>query len=129
MHELQKKRKLKKIIYSRGSAVLLIIISVILFRGSWEVHQKEAQSRNDLENVRRELEVTEAKESFLTASLGSLDTTRGQEEEIRDRFNVTKPGEKVVFVVDSTENSEAENQTEGGLWTKVKVFFNNIFSN
>lgn len=90
------------------------------------MYKKKVHSVEDLEKVSKAMDIAKNKEAALIESLESLDTIRGKESEVRDRFNVTKPGEKVVLIVEDSANSSGESEKPEGFWPKVKNFFGSI---
>lgn len=127
MLELKKRRRINRLIYSKGAIIGLLILVGILARGSYEVYKKKNQSEMDISHVTLELMEARAKEAALRKSIDELETARGKEAEIRDRFNVTLPGERVVVVIEGEEDNSANTSPKKGVWGSVKSFLKGIF--
>ncbi|MDE2078814.1 MAG: hypothetical protein KGI73_00340 [Patescibacteria group bacterium] len=57
-------------------------------RVAWEAHTNEASALADLQS----------RQAVLSADVQSLDTSRGVEAEIRERYPLAKPGESVIVI-------------------------------
>ena len=110
MLEFQKKKRIRKILYSPIVLLLLAIIFVLLFRGTWGVYKKE-------------IDKLISRQNSLTSSLDYLKTDQGVEGEIRSKFRAVKEGEKVSVIVDDqkSDSTSTASSTEEGFWSK---FFN-----
>jgi cell division protein FtsB len=111
MLEFQKKKQLRKILYSPIVLLLLAILFVLLFRGVWGVYQKERLSSQNLEKERNELAKLVDREKNLAASLDYLKTEQGVENEIRTKFRAVKDGEQVAVIIDSQATRTAQSAT------------------
>ena len=80
-------------------SILLAILIILLVKPVYQLSQKNrlvsAERQSLLEEV-AELKVRQAK---LAVEVDRLVTDRGVEEEIREKFNVVKTGEKVISLV------------------------------
>ncbi len=120
MLEFQKKKQLRKILYSPIVLLLLAILFVLLFRGVWGVFQKERLSAQNLEKERNEFEKLAQREKTLAASLDYLKTDQGVENEIRTKFRVVKGEEQVAVIVDSQATGTEETATTThGFWYRL----------
>jgi cell division protein FtsB len=122
MHDFQKKKRIKKIIYSPVVIAILVLFLIILIRGVWGVYKKAYISTGNLEREKLELEKLSFRQKNLASSIDYLKTDQGIENEIRTKFRAVKEGEKVVIIVDdqtiSTTSSEITTSTHG-IWYKV----------
>lgn len=114
MLDFHEKRKLKSWIYSKPTAVLVLIAAVLL---SFSVHERyvaeRETARKSAERI-EELRQLEERASVLDSEVRRLKSERGIEAEIRDRFEVAKKGEQVVIIVGDDEigtNSEPAAET------------------
>ena len=55
---------------------------------------------------------------MLESEIGRLKTDYGTEEEIRSKFNVAKPGETVVMVINNSSSSNTNNSKES-FWSRL----------
>lgn len=88
-------------------AVILIVVSVFLLRSVWDVYKKSVVARISMDEARSDLEALQLKKTGLEREINSLSTERGIEEELRRRFQVVKPGEQVLVIVDKNDNKKA----------------------
>lgn len=122
MMEFQKKKKIRKFLYSPITLLLLAIIFVIIIRSLWGVYNKEKLSFENLNQEKLELEKLYSREKTLASSLEYLNTDIGIESEIRSKFRAVKDGEKVVVIIDNETSTTKETST-----TTKKGFFYNLF--
>lgn len=125
MIEYQKKKKVKRMLYSPIVLLLLAIIFVILFRSLWSVYKKEKVSDENLSKERIELEKLSLREKSLASALEYLKTEQGIESEIRSRFRLVKEGEQVAVIVDeeATDTQEQASTTNRGFWYRIFHWF------
>lgn len=108
MREFQRKRPLKRILYTPVSIVVLLALLSLIGRATWNMYGKERESRKQLERATVELAAFEAREKELTERIARLKTQEGIEAEIRGQFPVTKPGERMVVIVEEKANETEE---------------------
>ena len=100
MRELERRQKFKKRIYSIPSLILLVILLLLSIRGTWAILNKKHESEQYVKNLQQESQQLEEREKNLEADINYLKTEEGIDEEIKERFNVSKAGERVVIIVD-----------------------------
>lgn len=125
MIPFQERKKLRKILYSKASLVVLLGVLFVAGRGVWRIQEKVSVARAERDLAVRSFADIESRTKELQASLARLKSDRGIEEEIRQKFTVALPGEEVVVVVDESakkgKNGEAvQNQN---LWLRIVSFF------
>lgn len=124
MLEFQKKKQIRKIIYSPIILLILGIILVLLVRGAWGVYKKAQISSQNLEQERNELEKLATREKNLASSIDYLKTDQGIESEIRTKFRAVKEGEKVVVIVDDQASITPRTATTThGFWYNMFHWF------
>jgi len=101
MLEFQKKRKVRRWLYSNWTVGVLLLLLLLGGDAVWKIYQKEAVSRANLVEAQKELERLKVRQNDLTQSVDRLRTPAGIEEEIRNKFSVVKDGEQVAIIVDS----------------------------
>ena len=104
MREFQEKRKFKKIIYSGWLQAILGIVFLALVFSTVKVYKKSRINVQKSEEIKEELVKLETRNAELAAEAARLGSESGKEGEIRKRFDVAKPGEKILVIVD--KNSE-----------------------
>jgi cell division protein FtsB len=111
MLDFHEKRKLKSYLYSRYVVGALFIFAILLSISVFEryvAERKVAQKRDEIKN---ELEALQQRESVLEAEVSRLKSDRGLEEEIRDRYEVSRAGERIVVIVGDDEREETSSST------------------
>jgi cell division protein FtsB len=125
MLEYQRKQKVKNILYSKASILILIVFLGFLAKGAWGMYGKMKASSEARETTARELKNVSDRKNSVTKEIGSLKTKEGMESEIRSKFNVAMPGEQVLILIKG-EEAPQEIKEEGffqSMITKTKVFF------
>jgi len=124
MREYEEKKKISRYLYSKPSLAVLIILIMLLTKATWNVYGKYKESSKSLALSTRELKDLENKENDLTIKVEALETNRGIEAEIRDKYPVTKEGEYMVVIVDNASGSKNQNiQSKESLWQKFLDLF------
>ncbi|MBI4692167.1 MAG: septum formation initiator family protein [Candidatus Terrybacteria bacterium] len=128
MREFQEKRKLRKIIFSKTTLVLLLFISFFLVFSTIKIYFKNRNVLSKNEKIKNELAQLNQRKSELEKEISRLGTESGIEEEVREKFDLLKPGEKVVVIVDKNqENDKINLGEETGFFGKILSFIKNIF--
>jgi cytoskeletal protein RodZ len=126
MREFQDKRKVRRVLYSKTVLVVLFILIVLLFRGTWNVYVKAKESKHQSEISKQELATVQARHNFLNKEIEHLDTAIGKEDEIRQNFQVAKEGEEIAVIVEATSTVNTEVEEQGALkkvWNKFIHIF------
>ena len=120
--DFHEKRKLKKLLYSKPTLIVLGFLVVWLSFNVFSMYKKERDTRLRRIEQREVLNELESREESLREEIERLSTERGIEEEVRSKFEVGKEGEEVVIIVD---NPEAEDSNIKDL---KKTFWQKVFS-
>jgi len=113
----------RKILFSWPTFLVLLVIAVLLSRSVYSLYTRERATAQLLSDRRAELADVEARAAIIESKLKNLDTPRGVEEEVRSRFEVAKPGERVIVIVDQNGDASSSAVTELGFWSRVRAFF------
>lgn len=102
-----------------GSFILIGFASV-----TWRVYSKERIARQEHLDEVQTLADLSARKTTLEEELKRLDTERGIEEEVRKRYQLTKPGEReIVLVDDKSLNASSTTGEKGGFWATMMSWF------
>jgi len=133
MHNVNKRwrrKKVRRLIYSNWSVLLLIIVTVFLGYQVTGLHKKWSVSELRRTTAGVELRYYTDEEQSLRERIEQIQTPEGREKAIRQRFNVVKPGERVIYVVeeDNTFGSDIVLDKEvvdekGGFFDFLREFF------
>ncbi len=127
MLDFKEKRKIKRLLYSKLTIVVLGIMLAFLLSSVWGVYKKASIAYNNKERISKDLKSLQARKEALVSDIEKLKNSRGVESELRDRFGVVKEGEEVVVLVDPTtkkgQNDEQDAMNSRGLWQKfIRIF-------
>ena len=123
MRNFQNKKNTRGILYSRP---VLVCIALILLFFMWGVvrffiKMEETSKNRDIAELKL-VELNKNKDKLIS-DIENLNTDRGKEASIRDKFGLAKEGEGLIVVVDEKVNT-VENETEDknwatSLWSKI----------
>ena len=126
---LDKTPKLKRPLrYSIPALIGIAFLVVLLARATIGVYHKEAESHRNLAAVSAEFKMLQERHEVLKRETNKLNTQEGIEQEIRKKFQVAKPGESLLVVVDKPLPPSAEKDEAGffsKMWSNVSGVFNN----
>jgi len=129
MREFQEKRKFKKIIYSGWLQIFLGIVLLALIFPTVKVYKKSRISVQKSQEIKEEIAKLEKRNAELAAEAARLESESGEEGEIRKRFDVAKPGEKILVIVDKNSEDVKINGAENSvglfsqIWRWMKSWF------
>jgi cell division protein FtsB len=117
MRELQQKQKLKSRLYSIPALLVLALFTIFVAKGMVGVIQKEQESAADVQMLKTKLTTLSTEQSSMKDDIASLNTQAGVDEEIKEKFNVSEPGEHVAILVDPTTTGTSS-ATSTDAWYK-----------
>jgi cell division protein FtsB len=120
MKELRDKQNFKKALYSFPALIVLVIVAFLLARGAASIVAKERESASTIEVLEEKNAALKERQVSLREEVERLSTMEGIIEEIRAKFNVTRPGEHLAIVIE--EEARATSTEEGGLKRGWKWF-------
>ncbi len=103
MREFEQKKKIRKTIYSKITAVFLFIVLIFLLHATYQIYKKTVESRKQLEAVENKIIELDLKKEKLAEQISDLESSVGQEEEARNRYSLAKEGERAVVIIDKEE--------------------------
>ncbi len=125
MREFQEKHVVKRRLYSKTTVCILLIVLLLVAKGVYGVYAKETESRLEVERVKKEQDMLQSRYENIERGSEELKGQEGVEAEIRGKFDVVKPGEGVIVVVD--KNPTAIEQNKQGVlkrfWDSVMGIF------
>lgn len=114
-------RPLPFLLYNRVVLGALIVIFIIFGVSAGELVIKERETHKDLVSARAEKAAVEERKVALEASLASLQSERGKEAVLRRTFDVAKPGEEIIVLLDQEVPQEKEEKQT--LWGWISRIF------
>ncbi len=121
MKKFEAKKQIKSKIYSKTTLIILIFIIILLIKGVFVLYLRNKESIEVRDGSEAKLLSLENRRNTLSAEIEKLNKDDGVEEEIREKFNVAKPGEKVVIIVPEEEATTTPEKKGffSSLWQKI----------
>lgn len=119
---MQRRRKIQAFLYSKLTLVILFVLLFVVGKATLGVYKKNIESAKAAASVRAEAAVLESKQKILSEENKRLDTEKGQEEVIRQKYSVAKPGEEMYIIVESKDEASTTPEAESW-WGKFGNFF------
>ncbi len=119
MKELQQKQKIKRRLYSLPALVIMFIIVGFALRGVYGVVIKNRESAQYVTNLKEKMAVLNAREIELKAEIARLETSEGVDKLIKEKFSVSKEGEKVAVIVDRETRSTSTESIQMNWFQKL----------
>jgi len=125
MKENQPKKKYHFNLYSKPFLIFLVVVVILLVKGTWGVLQKERESKRNVAEVSQELVQLSKRKELLQSQIQKLNTEEGIEESLRQKFQISKEGEKVLVVVDRAPTTTQSQNTNifQKIWSGVSSVF------
>ncbi|MBP6931497.1 MAG: septum formation initiator family protein [Candidatus Pacebacteria bacterium] len=120
-----KKKKMNTFWHSPLSLIVLFLIFIIFAYNMVGLFAKERETAKTKSLVLDKMNALQEREKSLTQSIDQLKTEKGSEILIRDKYQVVRPGEKMLVIVDKAELEveENENKKEHGFLNWLKNLF------
>src|SRR3990172_8407411 len=124
MAEFKKNKKLKGILFSKVTLLVLFVFSVILIILLIDIIPKEISTRRNKQTVLNQLNSLKDQSLALGSQIEKLKTNDGLEEKIREKFRVVKEGEGLIVIVDDQNSSNvALTPKTASFWNFLKNLF------
>lgn len=127
MREYQHKKRIKKATSSIWFSGIILFLTLILFSSILGLYQKKKQVLRLSQESNQELAQLEEKTSRISAQLSVLNTNHGQEQMIREKYNIKSPGENVIMVMDAEPSKNVIEVEHNDFLYSIKSFFTNLF--
>lgn len=122
MAKTQFTEKKPRLSYKRLLAALLaLVLAFILLTSVISVAGKYIAIRRHIRELKGEQATLAAKSDVLTKKNAYLATTEGQEQALRDKYNVVKPGEGMIVIVppDMVPGAAKGSSTASRWWSAI----------
>lgn len=129
MREFQEKRKIRKALFSRVVLAALFAILIFLSISTAGVYLKSRIAARKNEEMKQKAEELKKRKTDLEKEIARLQSGFGREQELREKFNLRKPGEKTLVIVDKTDKNAGINSKKksGGFFQKIWQAIKSIF--
>ncbi len=120
MRPYQAERQIKSRLYSRPVIAVLFILLIFIGNGVYDIYLREKESSRMLGEAESKLTALQGQKNTLAKEEAKLESEEGIDEKIRSKFNVAKPGENVVLIVDdATTTATSTPGFFAALWAKI----------
>ena len=102
-----------------GGLIVLTLITGLAVHASWNMYTKFALAAGSRESVESQLAQLKMQEARVGAAVAQLQTQRGIEQEVRERYGVALPGEGAIQIVEANATSSAQTSSEPGFWQRI----------
>ncbi len=99
----------------------LLFVAVFSANGALHAYRDSKIASEKRNTEAKELAELQERQYHLSAELNALDTDRGVEAAIREKFGMVKDGEEVVVL--PTGAGEQNGQAKGTFWQKIRSWF------
>ena len=123
MFDYQQKKKIRKVIYSKITLVILFFLIIILIKANYGIFKKERLSNENYNIVKDDFDSLKNRRTVLESEIERMKTKEGVEEEIRSKFDVSRPGEVVVNIINDGSITKENNTKEISFWQKIFSWF------
>jgi cell division protein FtsB len=126
VRDLQERKRFRNFLNSPVTSVILLIVVAFLVKSNYNIYKKNQIAKINRDESDRKLALLRQKSDHLTDQLKKLETERGVEEELRNKFQITKSGEEVLVVVDEEGEGEVKSElaeVEQTYWQRFISFF------
>lgn len=123
MKEFQQKRRWRRFISSNIALVFLAAVVVWLLVQTVGVWRQQEAVRQEVKRLEEQTHKIRAERDQLQAQLSEIKDSEVFEYEARSRFNIKKPGEEVLIIVeDELQNRKADQGAGKGFFYKLFGF-------
>ena len=88
--------------------IVATVLTFLLLASVINISQKYFHLRKDIKDLKTDQASLEKKENQLADTNSYLTTSEGQEQALRDKYNVVKPGEGMIIITPSDDESVAD---------------------
>lgn len=106
--------------------IVACLIGAVIFMmfAVWDAYEKERTARIERRGAEALQVALDDRQVALEARISHLETERGVEEVLRERFLVTKEGEEVIILVDAPEPPlDTLESSRKSIWETMKGWF------
>lgn len=108
-----------------GIALVLVFLAGVLTLAAWRMYGRVVRAGEGETAAQAQLERAQAQQAAITEHLKKLQTSTGQEGELRHRYGMARPGEGVIQIVQavSTSSNTQPKDSTGFFGWILRIFF------
>lgn len=116
--KLRKQKSIQNTFLLAISSLFAFVVVLLLIFSNWKIGQQKKELSNKVESLKKEITSLEEKNEQIKKEISQLTNFETFEKEAREKFNLSKPGEKVVIIspISKTEEKEKKSQEKKNLW-------------
>ncbi len=118
MTSLKKKNFLQILFYSSFFSIILILISISILIGFFKIHFQKKEIAKEIFSLEEEIKKLEGERSNILKAIEYLKGDFYKEKEAREKFEMQKPGEKVIVILPPEETEEKTKEQESPNYKK-----------
>ena len=121
-----KKQKSNSFWHSPLALVVLFFILIIFIYNMVGLVKKERETSLKKSQILEQIDSLHKREDVLNNDISKLETDEGIEETIRDKYQLAKPNEKMVVIVDGEKLDSKDTEdvsTDHSFWGWIKKIF------
>ncbi len=123
MRLFQERRKLKRIIFSKPALSVMLVLAILSAGAAVKAVFKAYGAYKTSEEIAARARNLEEEKIRLEERIERLGTPEGLEKEAKERFNVKKPGEEVLIIVNPVNApTSSDIKASGGFWGFISNF-------
>lgn len=112
--------RFRRIANSPFTVILLFILSFVLIKAAWNIHEKSKLTEERLRRTQTEIAKLEERHAILNKKVALLSTDEGVEAEMRTKYRAVKDGELVAVIIDEENTALALTPvSDVGIWQKL----------
>src|SRR3989344_9300446 len=120
MSEFQKQNQDNNIWHSPIMLFLMLVVVLVFMYNMIDIIEKVRETSKKEKLVSEQFNQLKEKEIFLNNDIERLKTKEGIDEEIIQKYQLVKPGEKMVVIVDDEKVKESEQiEPKKSFWQKI----------
>jgi len=119
MKELRQKQIVKRRLYSTPVLVILLIVTGLIIHSTYKIVQKYRESAGYVDALKQKSNDLANREIQLKGDITRLGTDEGIDTEIKEKFNVSKEGERVAIIVGEADNSSNTATSTEHWWKRL----------
>lgn len=127
MRNFQSKKhsKMKKFMQSKPVLIILGICLLFFIYNIIKLANKASETKRNREIAENKIIELQKQKEELTKEIEKLNTEKGIEEDIREKFGLGKEGEGMIVIVeDESKNNNENAEKSGGFFDFLKKLFN-----
>jgi len=119
MLTLREKQFIKTYVFGRVGTMVLLVLVIFMAHSTWRIYQKAQYAKEARDNARARLEALREREAVLAVEIERLESPRGLEEDLRQKFDVGRENEHVIVFIDAPHEQDVAQKAEPSLLQRI----------